>query len=220
MQDPAHAAPYSDYEERIHTLMHGAGLGLSLVGGVLLVALASKRDDTGLVIGCAVFGVSLILLYGASTFYHGLPRGRAKRFLQKLDHASIFLLIAGTYTPVALVSLRGSTGEILLVTIWSLAIIGIGLQVVLPAYAKHISVPLYLGMGWIAVIVLDPLEQAISPGGIALLVAGGRAYTVGVVCYAWRSLPFNHAVWHGFVLVGSGCHFWCVLAYVIPAAAA
>ena len=114
MQDPAHAAPYSDYEERIHTLMHGAGLGLSLVGGVLLVALASKRDDTGLVIGCAVFGVSLILLYGASTFYHGLPRGRAKRFLQKLDHASIFLLIAGTYTPVALVSLRGSTGEILL----------------------------------------------------------------------------------------------------------
>ncbi len=220
MQDPAHAAPYSDYEERIHTLMHGAGLGLSLVGGVLLVALASKRDDTGLVIGCAVFGVSLILLYGASTFYHGLPRGRAKRFLQKLDHASIFLLIAGTYTPVALVSLRGSTGEILLVTIWSLAIIGIGLQLVLPAYAKHISVPLYLGMGWIAVIVLDPLEQAISPGGIALLVAGGLAYTVGVVFYAWRSLPFNHAVWHGFVLVGSGCHFWCVLAYVIPAAAA
>ncbi len=220
MQDPAHAAPYSDYEERVHTLMHGAGLGLSLVGGVWLVALASKRDDTGLVIGCAVFGVSLILLYGASTFYHGLRRGRAKRFLQKLDHASIFLLIAGTYTPVALVSLRGSTGEILLVTIWSLAIIGIGLQVMLPAYAKHISVPLYLGMGWIAVIVLDPLEQAISPGGIALLVAGGLAYTVGVVFYAWRSLPFNHAVWHGFVLVGSGCHFWCVLAYVIPAAAA
>ena len=220
MQDPAHAAPYSDYEERIHTLMHGAGLGLSLVGGVLLVALASKRDDTGLVIGCAVFGVSLILLYGASTFYHGLPRGRAKRFLQKLDHASIFLLIAGTYTPVALVSLRGSTGEILLVTIWSLAIIGIGLQLVLPAYAKHISVPLYLGMGWIAVIVLDPLEQAISPGGIALLVAGGLAYTLGVVFYAWRSLPFNHAVWHAFVLIGSACHFSCVLAYVIPAAAA
>ena len=220
MQDRAPAAPYSDREERIHTVTHAAGLGLSVVGGVLLVATASARGDTGLVIGCAVFGASLILLYGASTCYHGLRHARAKRFLQKLDHAAIFLLIAGTYTPIALVSLRDSVGGILLATIWGLALFGIGLQFALPAYARRVSVPLYLGMGWLAIVALDPLMQAVPPGGIALLVAGGLAYTLGVVFYAWRSLPFNHAVWHAFVLIGSACHFSCVLAYVIPAAAA
>lgn len=218
MQDPDRATPYTEREERINALTHGVGLLLSLAGTALLVALAATRGDTALVVGCAVFGASLVLLYGASTFYHGLRHAGAKRFLQKLDHAAIFVLIAGTYTPLTLVSLRDSIGAILLATVWSLALFGITLQLVLPAYGRRLSIPLYLGMGWLAVMALEPLMESVRPGGLALLVAGGLAYTLGVVFYAWRSFPFNHAVWHGFVLLGSTCHFSCILIYVIPSA--
>ncbi len=213
-----HPPLYSAAEEIAHAVTHGLGLALSLVGLVVLVTMASVYGDARHIAGCAVFGATLVLLYGASTLYHGVGHGPAKLVLRKLDHASIFLLIAGTYTPFALVSLPGATGLALLAAVWGLAALGIALHVLFPQRARLLSVPLQLAMGWLAVVALDPLARALHAEGMALLVAGGLAYTAGVVFYAWSRLPFNHAIWHLFVLAGSACHFSCVLGWVIPEA--
>ena len=160
-----------------------------------------------------------MLLYAASTLYHGVPSPPAKRVLRQLDHAAVYLLIAGTYTPFTLVSLRGGWGWTLLALVWGLAILGIALQVAIPRRSRRPSVPLYLAMGWLIVIALEPLVRSVHSAGLVLLILGGLAYTLGVVFYAWQRLPYNHAVWHVFVLAGSICHFSCVLGYVIPPAA-
>ena len=191
---------------------------LSLAGMVVLVISAHLRGDAWHVAGCAVFGTTLVLLYAASTLYHGIPSPPAKRVLRQLDHAAVYLLIAGTYTPFTLVNLRGSWGWTLLALIWGLAVLGIALQVAIPRRVHRACVPLYLAMGWLIVIALEPLVRSVHSGGLLLLVLGGLAYTLGVVFYAWRRLPYNHAVWHVFVLGGSACHFSCVLSYVIPPA--
>jgi hemolysin III len=211
-----YSLPYTRAEEVAHTLTHGVGLLLSLVVFVALVVAASEHGDGLHVVGCAVFGATLVLLYAASTLYHATPAPGAKRLFQKFDHAAIFLLIAGTYTPFTLVPLRGSWGWTLLALVWGAAIVGISLQIAIPRAARRASVPLYLGMGWLVVIAASPLVRALEPEGIALLVLGGLAYTLGVVFYAWRRLPYNHAVWHLFVLGGSACHVTCVLGYVVP----
>ncbi len=210
--------PYGVGEEVAHALTHGLGLVLSLVGFVTLVLAAGQRGDAWHVVGCTVFGVTLVLLYAASTLYHGVTSPRAKRLLQRFDHAAIFLLIAGTYTPFTLVSLRGEWGSMLLGLVWGLALLGIALQVALPRHVTSVSVLLSLAMGWLAVIALEPLVRAVEPGGLLLLALGGAAYTLGVVFYAWRRLPYNHVVWHLFAMAGSACHFSCVIGYVIPAA--
>lgn len=207
---------YTMREEFVHALTHGFGLVLSLAGLVTLIVMASLYGDVRHVVGCAVFGTTLVLVYSASTFYHGVGHGPAKRLLRKLDHTSVFLLIAGTYTPFALVSLSGTLGMTLLGVIWILAGLGIALHLRVPARARYLSVPLQLSMGWLAVVALEPLAAALQPGGFALLVAGGLAYSLGVVFYAWDRLPFNHAVWHVFVLAGSACHFSCIVGWVIP----
>jgi len=214
-----HATPsYSLAEEITHGITHGVGLLLSLAGFAALVVAASLRGDMWTVVGCLVFGATLVLLYAASTLYHSLPRGRAKEVFRRMDHAAIFLLIAGTYTPFALVSLRGTWGWALLAAVWSLAALGIALVTTIPQRVRHISVVLQLVMGWLAVLALEPLARALHAGGLSLLVAGGLAYSLGVVFYAWQRLPYNHAVWHVFVLAGSACHFSCVLGYVVPVA--
>ena len=209
---------YSLAEEITHGITHGVGLLLSLAGFAALVVAASLRGDMWTVVGCLVFGATLVLLYAASTLYHSLPRGRAKEVFRRMDHAAIFLLIAGTYTPFALVSLRGTWGWALLAAVWSLAALGIALVTTIPQRVRHISVVLQLVMGWLAVLALEPLARALHAGGLSLLVAGGLAYSLGVVFYAWQRLPYNHAVWHVFVLAGSACHFSCVLGYVVPVA--
>ena len=218
MQVHARKPRYTVGEEIAHAVTHGVGLVFSIAGLVTLVVMASMRGDAWHIVGCAVFGATLVLLYAASTLYHGIRHAHAKRLLQRLDHAAIFLLIAGTYTPLGLVSLRGGLGWMLLGLVWSLALLGITIQVVVPAWARYLSVPLPLAMGWLAVIALEPLARSLHPDGLALLVAGGGAYTVGVVFYAWRRLPFNHAVWHAFVMAGSACHFACIIGYVLPPA--
>jgi hemolysin III len=210
---------YTVGEEIAHVITHGLGLVLSLGGLVVLVVSASLRGDAWHVAGCAIFGTTLVLLYAASTLYHGISRPRAKRLFQQLDHAAVYLLIAGSYTPFTLVSLRGSWGWTLLALVWGLAILGIALHVVAPRRPRRASVPLYLAMGWLIVIAVEPLVRSVHSGGLVLLVLGGLTYTLGVVFYAWRRLPYNHAVWHVFVLAGSICHFSCVLGYVIPPAA-
>jgi hemolysin III len=215
----ASAPLYSVAEEIVHAVTHGVGLVLSAAGLVALMVAASLRGNAWHVVGCAVFGTTLVLLYAASTLYHGVQSPRAKRVLRRVDHAAIFLLIAGSYTPFTLVNLRGSWGWTLLALVWGLAILGVALHVAIPRGARRLSVPLSLAMGWLIVIALEPLVRSVHPDGLALLIAGGLAYTLGVVFYAWQRLPYNHAVWHLFVMAGSACHFSCVLGYVIPPAA-
>jgi hemolysin III len=209
---------YTVGEEVAHALTHGLGLVLSVGGLAVLVVASSVRGDAWQVVGCSIFGATLVLLYAASTLYHGIPIRRAKRLLQRLDHAAIFLLIAGTYTPFALVSLRGGWGWTLLALVWGLATLGIALEVAAPRRMRRLSTALYLGMGWLAVLVAPPLVRSLQPEGFALLLLGGVAYTAGVPFFAWQRLPYNHAVWHVFVMAGSACHFFCVLAYVISPA--
>lgn len=218
MTDHAGAPAYTLGEEIAHATSHGLGLLLSVAGLVTLVVAASLRGDAWHVWGASIFGATLVLLYATSTLYHALPQPRAKRIFQRLDHAAIALLIAGTYTPFTLVNLRGFWGWMLLALIWGLAILGVVLATAAPRRTRRLSVALYLAMGWLVVIAIEPLTHSVDPAGLMLLVLGGLAYSVGVIFYAWRRLPYNHAVWHLFVLTGSACHFASVLGYVIPPA--
>lgn len=207
---------YSFGEEIAHSITHGVGIALSIAGLVILVAFAARYGTAAHVVGCSVFGTSLVLLYTASTLYHSIPHAGAKRVFRILDHSGIYLLIAGTYTPFALVSLHGAVGWSLLVVLWLAAIAGIVFTATLPIAIRRISVLLYLLMGWSALFVAKPLAQALAGGGLRLLVAGGLAYTLGVVFYVLRRVPYHHMIWHLFVLAGSVLHFFAVLLFVVP----
>jgi hemolysin III len=198
-----------------NSLTHGIGALLAVAGLVVLAVAASRRGSVAALVGCVVFGAALVLLYTSSTLYHSLGHvhARARAVLRALDHSAIFLLIAGTYTPFTLVSLRGPWGWSLFAVVWGLAAAGIALRLALRRRPTGLFVALYLAMGWCVVVAVKPLLAAVAPGGIALLVAGGLAYSVGVVFYASKR-PYPHAVWHVFVLAGSACHYAAVLRYV------
>jgi hemolysin III len=202
-------------EEIANSVTHGVGLLLAAAGLAVLVTFASLRGTAWHIVGCSIYGSTLVLLYAASTLYHAIPNARAKRVLRVLDHSAIFLLIAGTYTPFTLVNLRGPWGWSLFGVVWGLALLGIVLQT---GKLRHpvFAVALYVVMGWTVVIAIRPLLHAIAPGGLALLVAGGLAYTLGITFYAWKRLPYAHSVWHGFVLLGSALHFFAILLFVVP----
>jgi hemolysin III len=217
MEEHTREPRYSVGEEAAHALTHGLGLVASVGGLGTLVAAAWLRGDAWHIVGGSIFGATLVLLYATSTLYHGIRSPRVKRLFQRFDHAAIFLLIAGTYTPFTLVSLRGGWGWTLLAIVWGLAILGIALE--LAGHSRRVSVALHLAMGWLVLIAAEPLARSLHPDGLLLLALGGMAYTLGVVFYAWQRLPYNHAVWHLFVMAGSTCHFACVLGYVIPSAA-
>lgn len=218
MTEPKTQCQYSPGEEIAHCTSHGLGLLLSIAGLVLLVDLALVRGGGArLVTACSVFGVTLILLYLASTLYHGIRHDRAKRLLRVLDHSAIYLLIAGTYTPFCLVSLGGAWGWTLFGVVWGLAALGILLKVIDIGRLRWLSIVLYVGMGWLVLVALEPMLAAVGSRGMWLLFWGGVAYTSGLVFYGWRR-PYHHAVWHGFVLAGSILHFLAVLLYVIPPA--
>ena len=206
-------------EETAHAVTHGAGLVASAAGFVVLVVAAWRHGDPWLIAGCAVYASTLVVLYASSTLYHALSMTRARRLLQKFDHSAIFLLIAGTYTPFGLVSLRGPWGWTLLAIVWSLAIVGITLKAVFGPRWPIASTVLYIVMGWTAVFAIKPLMAHLAPAGVAWLAAGGIAYTGGVVFYAWERLRYSHALWHLFVLGGSVCHFIAIFCYVIPPSA-
>jgi hemolysin III len=209
---------YSLAEEIAHAITHGVGLLLSIAALTILVVLASLRGDAWHVVSSSIYGATLVLLYAASTFYHAISSPRPKGVFQVLDHAAIYLLIAGTYTPFTLVNLRGAWGWTLFGVVWGLAIFGVVLEAVARQRVKILSLVLYLGLGWLAAIAVKPLLASVETGGLVLLLLGGLSYTGGVVFYGWRRLPYHHAVWHVFVLVGSLCHFFAVLFYVIPGA--
>ena len=206
----------STIEEVANTITHGFGLLLSLVGFVFLVVMASLNGGVWHIASSVVYGLSLVVLYGASTFYHGATEPRLKRILQIVDHCCIYLLIAGTYTPFTLVVLRGTIGQSLFAFVWLFAIAGIILKVFFGKRFMVLSVVSYLLMGWIAVFAVQPLFEALGFVPIALVVAGGLAYTLGVVFFSWESLRHHHAIWHVFVLAGSIFHFLAIAIYVIP----
>jgi len=207
---------YSVREEIAHSAIHGVGILLSIAGLVALVLVARRTGDPWHLVACVIYGLTLILLYLASTLYHSIPLARAKRVLRVLDHSAIYLLIAGTYTPFTLISLRGGWGWTLFGLVWGMAILGITLEIAAIGRFRWLSMALYLGMGWLVLIALQPLRLAVSPGGVTLLFLGGIAYTLGTLFYGWRRLPYHHAVWHAFVLAGSVLHFFAVFLYVVP----
>lgn len=207
---------YSIAEEIANGVTHGVGIVLAIAGLTVLTAFAALNGDAWHVVACSIFGATLILAYTASTLYHSVQVQRLKAALRALDHAAIFLLIAGTYTPFMLVNLRGPWGWSLFGVIWGLALLGIALRLVLKGRLHGLVVGLYIAMGWAVVVAVEPMIRHVATGGLILLAAGGIAYTVGVPFYKWRRLPFNHAIWHGFVLLGSALHFFAVLFYVIP----
>ena len=204
-------------EEIANSVTHGAGLLASIAVVPVLVLTAVGRRDPWQIVGGAVFGATLVLLYLASTLYHALPAGRAKAVLRVVDHAAIYLLIAGTYTPFTLGALRGPWGWALLGTIWGLALLGIAAKCTLGFRFPRLSTLLYLAMGWLVLIGLQPLVARVAPAGIAWLVAGGLCYTGGVVFYAMDGrLRYSHALWHVFVMAGSVCHVLAVLWHAAP----
>jgi hemolysin III len=204
-------------EEIANSITHGLGLALSLAAVPLLLLVALGAHDTWRTVAAIVYSTTLVLLYGASTFYHALPGARTKEVFQRLDHAAIYLLIAGTYTPFVLVPLRGTAGWILFGIVWTLAVLGVTVKGVFGAQRlKRISTIVYVLMGWLVIGALKPLIAGVPSAGLWLLIAGGLCYTLGVVFFVWERLKYSHAIWHLFVLGGSVAHFCAVYWYVLP----
>lgn len=200
--------------ERLNGYSHLAGTLLAAVGVPLLIALAVRGGDARTIIGCTIYGAALFLLYGTSTLYHSL-RGRAKAVLRKLDHCSIYLLIAGTYTPFALVTLRGTWGWTLFGLAWGLATLGIAQEFVFGKGARRLSLLIYVVMGWMGAAALRPLAAGLGAHGLAWLVAGGLLYSGGIIFYVLdERVRHFHGVWHLFVLGGSAAHFIAIAFYV------
>jgi hemolysin III len=203
-------------EEVANCVTHGVGLALSVAGFVALVLLAWGYGDAWHLVSCGVYGASLVTLYLASTLYHGARTPRAKHLLRAVDHCGIYLLIAGTYTPFTLVTLRGPWGWTLFGLVWGLALAGILFRVVFGARFPVVAVASYVLLGWLCLIAAKPIIALVPVGALLWIAAGGFAYTTGVFFFASKRIPHYHAIWHLFVLGGSICHYVAVLLYVLP----
>ena len=201
-------------EERASALTHGFGAVAALAGGTVLVVLAALRGDGWQLAAAIVFSLSMLLLYVASTLYHAIPHPRAKARLKVFDHCAIYLLIAGTYTPFTLVGLRGEVGRNLFVAIWALAAAGIAFKLFFTGRFKLLSTAVYVAMGWLVLLAIEPVMAALDRWTFGWLLAGGVAYTLGTVFYHRPGLRYSHAIWHLFVVAGSLCHYVAVLAQV------
>jgi len=210
---------YTLGEEIANSVTHGVGAVLSAVGMVLLVAYAIMDADPLRIVSACVFGGALFFMYLASTLYHALPHPPAKRILRTVDHCAIFVLIAGTYTPFLLVSMQGPWGWSLLAVMWLTAAAGCLFKILATGKWELASVMLYVAMGWTVVVAFKPAVEMVPGGALALLLIGGLAYTAGVVFYLWNRLPYNHAIWHVFVMAGSLVHFIAIFLFVVPGAA-
>lgn len=206
----------SNREEIANTLTHAVGVMLSLGALVLLIIFSSLKGNSYHIIGCTIFGTSLLLLYLMSTLYHLASKPRYKKIFRTLDHSSIYILIAGTYTPFTLVNLNGAWGWTLFGLVWGIACLGIAIEIFSRRRIVALSLTLYIGLGWLILIAIQPLFTGVETGGIILLLCGGLVYSLGVLFYVWKSLVFHHAIWHIFVLMGSIFHFFAVFFYVIP----
>lgn len=201
---------YSLGEEIAHSVSHGIGALLGVAALVFLVWLAVSEGTVWHLASAIIYGSSLILLYTASTLYHAITNARAKHFFQLMDHAAIFVLIAGTYTPFLLVNLRGPWGWSLFIIIWTIAIGGVFLETMKKERIKWLSLTLYLGLGWMAIVAVKPMLEMVDHFALLLLLLGGLAYSLGVIFYVRKQMVYHHAIWHLFVLAGSVLHFFAV----------
>lgn len=212
---PPIAQGYSVAEEIANSISHGIGLIFGIVGLVLLLSQAIDTNaDAVALTSYSLYGGSMILLFMASTLYHAIPHARAKRWFKKLDHCAIYLLIAGTYTPFLLVGLNSPLAKGLMIVIWGLALLGILFKLTIAHRFKVLSLVTYLAMGWLSLVVIYQMVIKLAPGSVALLATGGIIYSLGVIFYACKRIPYNHAIWHGFVLGGSVCHFLAIYLYI------
>jgi hemolysin III len=214
---------YTVGEEIAHAATHGLGVVLAIVGLTVMVARAALYGNTWHIVVSAIFGTTLVLMYAASTVYHSIPAQQlpnAKKILRIVDHSSIYLLIAGSYTPFTLVTLQGTWGWALFAWTWGLALAGVIFKLFATGKFEKLSLAIYLGMGWCIVVAIKPLVQALPVGGLVLMLLGGLSYTGGVAFYAMDTRKYFHAIWHAFVLGGSVLQYFAVLFYVIPGAPA
>ncbi len=205
-------------EEVANTLTHGFGLVLSVAGFVFLAWLAFFHGDGLHIASTIVYGVSLVGLYAASTFYHAAVTPTSKSVLQLVDHCGIYLLIAGSYTPFLLVVLRGSFGMGMLAVVWAIALFGISMTIIFRGRFKAVGVAMYLVMGWIGVIAVQPLYLALGAVPVGLILTGGISYSIGTIFFGWKRIPHHHAIFHVFVLAGSIMHYLAIVLYVVPQA--
>lgn len=207
---------YTEAEELLNRCTHGLGVILSIVGVSALISLSLQANDSYRLVSSCIYGGALLTFYSLSTLYHSVRRPYLRYIFRILDHASIYLMIAGSYTPFTLVTLRGPWGWSLFGVVWGLGAVGAVLKIFTAHRMRVIGPMLYIALGWSVLVALKPLSAAIAANGLLLLFAGGAAYTVGVLFYLWERLPYNHAIWHIFVLVGSACHFGAIFYYVTP----
>ncbi|ADF53200.1 PAQR family membrane homeostasis protein TrhA [Zunongwangia profunda] len=216
MRDRDRIKYYTKSEERLNVISHAIGLFLSVIGLILLIVKAGQLSLMALKVSYWIFGSSIILLYAASTLYHSVRERKLRYRLNILDHASIYILIAGTYTPFSLVTLQGSVGWIIFGVVWALAIIGVILKLFFTGRFETLSTIMYVAMGWIIVFAVKPLIDNLSQDGLIWLFTGGISYTIGAVIFSIDRLKYNHAIFHVFVLFGTFCHFLAIYYYVIP----
>ena len=200
-------------EEIANSVSHGVGLALAITATPVLIIAAARGGTVWNIVGVSVFAASMILLYLASTLYHAIPYDRAKRIFRVLDHGAIFLLIAGTYTPFTLGVMRGPWGWTIFGLVWSMAVFGLTMKAIFGAHHRWLTVPLYLVMGWLAVIAAPHILFRMPLPALIWLLAGGFAYTAGVLCFKAHSIRYSHFAWHLFVIAGTVCHFFAVLWY-------
>ncbi len=216
MRDIEEIKYYSPVEEKINIISHAIGFILSIVALVLLVTHANLHGDVWHIVSFSIFGASLIILYAASTFYHNAKKPELRNRLKIIDHAAIYVLIAGSYTPFTLVTLQGTLGWVIFGSSWGLALTGIILKLFFTGKYNLISTLMYVFMGWVIVFAIKPLINNLPLAGLFWLFAGGMAYTIGAILYSIKKIKFNHAIFHVFVLMGSFSHFVSVLFYVLP----
>ena len=202
------------FEEKLNALTHGIGVVLGITALVLLIVFNTHKTNWSL-FGVVVYGISIIMLFTASTLYHAVKSERRKHYFRIVDHISIYLLIAGTYTPVLLISLENSLGWTLFWVVWGIALFGLVLKLFFTGKFEIFSTLLYLVMGWLIIFDFSNVSEIMGPDGILFLFAGGLSYTVGIIFYAIQKIPFNHVIWHVFVLAGAIFHFFMIFLYVI-----
>lgn len=216
MDDSTILSAYSSKEELANAITHGLGALIAVIGTILLLNKGASHLSQGQMIGILIYGISMVVLFAASTLYHSIQAPRARVFLKQMDHSAIYLLIAGTYTPFLTISLHSDNARVLLWVLWSLAAIGIIFKVFFVYRFKKVSLITYLLMGWLALFLIKDIYHALAPAGFHLLIAGGLSYTLGTLFYAAKRFSYTHAIWHLFVLGGAVCHFLAIYWYVLP----
>lgn len=212
----ANTHTYPRREEVANAITHGIGAMLSLAGLVLLIVFSSLKGTAWHIVSFTIYGVSMLLLYVCSTLVHSFKEGKVKDLFEFFDHSSIYLFIAGTYTPLLLVAIRGPLGWSLFGIVWGIALLGVLFKAFFVKRFLFMSTIFYLIMGWLIVAAWGPLTAAVPQPGIVLLVTGGILYSLGTIFYVWRIFPYHHAIWHLFVLAGSVTHFFAILLYLLP----